>query len=53
MKKVLSIVLTGALAASFVMSASAAEVIKIGGIGPTTGPAASTAPTYRTLWRSL
>ena len=39
MKKVLSIVLTGALAASFVMSASAAEVIKIGGIGPTTGPA--------------
>ena len=40
MKKVLSFVLTGALAASFVMSASAAEVIKIGGIGPTTGPAA-------------
>lgn len=40
MKKVLSVVLTGALAASFMMSASAAEVIKIGGIGPTTGPAA-------------
>ncbi len=40
MKKVLSVVLTGALAASFVMSACAAETIKIGGIGPTTGPAA-------------
>ena len=39
MKKALSLVLTAALAASFVMSASAAEVIKIGGIGPVTGPA--------------
>ena len=39
MKKVLAMILTGALAASFVMSVSAAEVIKLGGIGPTTGPA--------------
>ncbi len=40
MKKVITVALTGALAASFVMSAAAAETIKIGGIGPITGAAA-------------
>lgn len=40
MKKFVCVAMTGALAASFVMSASAADAIKIGGIGPTTGPAA-------------
>ena len=40
MKKLITVALTGMLAASFVMSASAAETIKIGGIGPITGAAA-------------
>ncbi len=40
MKKFICVAMTGALAASFVVSASAADAIKIGGIGPTTGPAA-------------
>ena len=40
MKKLVTAAMTGMLAASFVMSACAAETIKIGGIGPTTGPAA-------------
>ena len=40
MKKIITVAVTGALAASFVMSASAAETIKIGGIGPITGAAA-------------
>lgn len=40
MKKFVCVAMTGALAASFVLSASAADAIKVGGIGPTTGPAA-------------
>jgi len=40
MKKFVCVVMTGALVASFGFSASAADKIKIGGIGPTTGPAA-------------
>ena len=40
MKKLVTAAMTGMLAVSFVMSACAAETIKIGGIGPTTGPAA-------------
>jgi ABC-type branched-subunit amino acid transport system substrate-binding protein len=40
MKKLITAAVTGVLAASFVMSACAAETIKIGGIGPITGAAA-------------
>ena len=40
MKKFATAALAGVLAAGFAMSACAAETIKIGGIGPTTGPAA-------------
>lgn len=40
MKKFACFAMTGLLAAGTVLSASAAETIKIGGIGPTTGPAA-------------
>lgn len=40
MKKVLCVLMTGALAAGFVLNAAAAETIKVGGIGPITGPAA-------------
>ncbi len=40
MKKFVCVAMTGVLAASFAMGACAADKIKIGGIGPTTGPAA-------------
>ncbi len=40
MKKLVTAAMAGALAASFAMSACAAETIKIGGIGPITGAAA-------------
>ncbi|MCI6238022.1 MAG: ABC transporter substrate-binding protein [Lachnospiraceae bacterium] len=40
MKKFVCVAMSGVLAASFAVSASAADQIKVGGIGPTTGPAA-------------
>ena len=40
MRKMMCVALTGAVTAGLAMSSMAAEVIKIGGIGPTTGPAA-------------
>lgn len=40
MKRFACVAMAGVLSAGFVMSASAADAIKIGGIGPITGPAA-------------